>query len=81
MSKVIAVVEGSTEQTFVREVLGPWLWDAGRVEFVASPAGKPGKKGGNDVASVAGRLMMQRPPIRILPFYLACRNIFSTNAR
>ena len=52
MSKVIAVVEGPTEQTFVREVLGPWLWDAGRVEFVASPAGKPGKKGGNVYAKV-----------------------------
>jgi hypothetical protein len=47
MSKVIAVVEGPTEQTFVREVLGPWLWDDGRVEFATSPAGKPGKKGGN----------------------------------
>jgi hypothetical protein len=53
MSRVIAVVEGLTEQTFVREVLGPWLWDAGRVEFVASPAGKPGKKGGNVYAKVS----------------------------
>jgi hypothetical protein len=52
MSKVIAVVEGSTEPTFVREVLGPWLWDAGRVELVASPAGKPGHKGGNVYAKV-----------------------------
>ncbi|MFO0916097.1 MAG: DUF4276 family protein [Pirellulales bacterium] len=48
MSKVIAVVEGLTEQTFVREVLAPWLWDNCRVELVASPAGKPGKKGGNN---------------------------------
>lgn len=47
MSKVIAVVEGSTEQTFVRDVLAPWLWDKSRVELVASAAGKPGKKGGN----------------------------------
>lgn len=44
----IAVVEGPTEQTFVREVLGPWLWSNSRVELVASPAGKPGKKGGNN---------------------------------
>ena len=48
MSKVIAVVEGSTEQTFVREVLAPWLWNNNRVELVASLAGKPGKKGGNN---------------------------------
>ena len=48
MSKAIAVVEGLTEQTFVREVLAPWLWTQSRVELVASPAGKPGKKGGNN---------------------------------
>jgi len=48
MSKVIAVVEGPTEQTFIREVLAPWLWNISRVELVASPAGKPGKKGGNN---------------------------------
>ena len=52
MSRVIAVVEGFTEQSFVREVLGPWLWDGFRVELVASPAGKPGKKGGNNYAKV-----------------------------
>jgi hypothetical protein len=52
MSKVIAVVEGATEQTFVREVLAPWLWDKYRVELVASAAGKPGKKGGNSYGKV-----------------------------
>jgi hypothetical protein len=52
MSKVIAVVEGSTEQSFVREVLAPWLWNSSRVELVASPAGKPGKKGGNNYEKV-----------------------------
>ncbi|HEY5314893.1 MAG TPA: DUF4276 family protein [Pirellulales bacterium] len=52
MSKVIAVVEGSTEQTFVREVLAPWLWNGSQVELVASPAGKPGKNGGNSYARV-----------------------------
>jgi len=52
MSKVIAVVEGSTEQTFVREVLAPWLWNASRIELVASAAGKPGKKGGNSYGRV-----------------------------
>lgn len=52
MSKVIAVVEGPTEQTFVREVLAPWLWNNSRVELVASPAGKPGKKGGNSYGKV-----------------------------
>lgn len=52
MSRVIAVVEGSTEQTFIRDVLAPWLWDASRVELVASAAGKPGKKGGNNYAKV-----------------------------
>lgn len=48
MSKVIAVVEGPTEQTFIREVLAPWLWNHCRVQLMASPAGKPGKKGGNN---------------------------------
>jgi hypothetical protein len=52
MSRVIAVVEGQTEQTFVREVLAPWLWDRRGVELVASPAGKPGKKGGNSYGKV-----------------------------
>ena len=52
MSRVMAVVEGQTEQVFVRDVLAPWLWDASGVEFVASPAGVPGKKGGNVYAKV-----------------------------
>jgi hypothetical protein len=52
MSKVIAVVEGVTEQTFIREVLGPWIWNTSRIELVASAAGKPGKKGGNSYAKV-----------------------------
>lgn len=57
MSKIIAVVEGITEQSFVREVLAPWLWDKGRVELVASPAGKPGKKGGNSYGKVKSDLI------------------------
>lgn len=52
MSKVIAVVEGSTEQNFVRDVLAPWPWDNSGVEIVASAAGKPGKKGGNTYGKV-----------------------------
>jgi len=52
MSRVIAVVEGPTEQTFIRDVLAPWLWENSRVELVASAAGKPGKKGGNNYAKV-----------------------------
>lgn len=57
MSKIIAVVEGSTEQTFVREVLAPWLWRKSQVELVASTAGKPGKKGGNVYERVKGDLI------------------------
>lgn len=52
MSNVIAVVEGSTEQTFVREVLAPWLWAVSRVEIVATLAGSPNKKGGNNYEKV-----------------------------
>jgi hypothetical protein len=44
-SRVIAVVEGQTEQTFVREVLAPWL--AERTVFLSPRlVGKPGHKGG-----------------------------------
>jgi Domain of unknown function (DUF4276) len=52
VSKVIAVVEGVTEQTFIRDVLSPWLWDKSRIELVASAAGKPGKKGGNNYPKI-----------------------------
>ncbi|HUY33592.1 MAG TPA: DUF4276 family protein [Pirellulales bacterium] len=43
--RVIAVVEGQTEQTFIREVLAPWLEGRG---IYLSPrlVGKPGHKGG-----------------------------------
>ena len=52
MNRAIAVVEGPTEQTFVRDVLAPWLRQSSRVELVASAAGKPGKKGGNSYGKV-----------------------------
>ncbi len=45
MNRVIAVVEGQTERTFVREVLGPWLGWKG-VTMSARLVGKPGHKGG-----------------------------------
>lgn len=45
MSRVLAVVEGQTEQTFVRQVLAPWLGERG-VFLSARLVGKPGKKGG-----------------------------------
>lgn len=45
MNRVLVVVEGSTEQTFVRNVLAPYLAAAG---VMVSPRilGRPGKKGG-----------------------------------
>ncbi len=46
MSEVFAVVEGPTEQTFVREALAPWLGHH-NVFLKASIVGKPGHKGGN----------------------------------
>lgn len=45
MSRVIAVVEGQTEQGFVRDVLGPYLSVKG-VYLTARLVGKPGHKGG-----------------------------------
>ena len=45
MSRAIAVVEGQTEQTFVREVLAPWLGDRG-VFLSSRLVGRPGHKGG-----------------------------------
>ena len=58
MSRVIAVVEGQTEQTFVRDVLAPWLGWRG-VMLSARLVGKPGHKGGgsfhrarNDIISL-----------------------------
>ena len=45
MSRVLALVEGRTEQTFVRAVLAPDLGLKG-VFLSASVAGKPGHKGG-----------------------------------
>src|ERR1700680_1523762 len=43
--RVMAVVEGQTEQTFVREVLAPWLGARG-VFLSPRLVGKPGHKGG-----------------------------------
>ncbi len=45
MSRVVAVVEGQTEQDFVRNVLAPWLGARG-VFLTARLVGKPGQKGG-----------------------------------
>jgi hypothetical protein len=45
MKRVIAVVEGQTEATFVREVLAPHL-GASSIAFTARVVGKPGHKGG-----------------------------------
>jgi hypothetical protein len=45
MNRVLAVVEGQTEQTFVREVLAPVLAVCG-VYLTARLVGKPGHKGG-----------------------------------
>lgn len=52
MSNIMAVVEGVTEQTFIRDVLSPWLWEQSQIVIVASTAGKPGKKGGNSFGKV-----------------------------
>ena len=45
MSRVIAVVEGQTEQDFVRDLLSPWLAAKG-VYIFPRLVGKPGHKGG-----------------------------------
>ncbi|MDX2036625.1 MAG: DUF4276 family protein [Isosphaeraceae bacterium] len=45
MNRVIAVVEGPTEATFVKDVLAPWIVAHG-VSLSARIVGKPGKKGG-----------------------------------
>jgi len=45
MSRVLALVEGRTEQTFVRQVLAPHLGGRG-VYLSARLVGKPGHKGG-----------------------------------
>jgi hypothetical protein len=46
MSRVIAVVEGYTEEDFVREVLAPFLGSK-NVYMTARLVGKPGHKGGD----------------------------------
>ncbi len=46
MSRVIAVVEGQTEQGFVREILAPFLSQK-NVYMTAQLVGKPGHKGGD----------------------------------
>lgn len=45
MNRVIAVVEGRTEQTFIRDVLAPVVSGKG-VSLTARLVGKPGHKGG-----------------------------------
>ena len=44
--EVFVVVEGQTEQTFVRDVLAPWMADK-RIYMHAALIGKPGHKGGD----------------------------------
>lgn len=59
MSRVVAIVEGQTERTFVRDVLAPWLGWKG-VLLTARLIGRPGHKGGigdfgrakNEIASL-----------------------------
>jgi len=45
MSRVLALVEGPTEQTFIKQVLAPALHHRG-VYLTATAIGKPGHKGG-----------------------------------
>jgi hypothetical protein len=45
IKRVFVLVEGRTEELFVREVLGPWL-DARGVLITAHQMGKPGHRGG-----------------------------------
>ena len=54
MSRVIVVVEGQTEQSFVRQVLAPYLALKG-VFVDARLVGKPGRKGGVGAYSRARR--------------------------
>ena len=57
MSRVLALVEGRTEQTFVREVLAPGLSSKG-VFLSATMIGKSGHKGGVRVWASARRDIM-----------------------
>ena len=62
--EVVVVVEGQTEQTFIREVLAPEM--AGKGVFLyAMLIGKSGHKGGNirfeRARNDVGRLLKQRP--------------------
>lgn len=43
---VMAIVEGSTEQTFIKKVLAPYLSQKG-IDIVATQISKPGQKGGD----------------------------------
>jgi hypothetical protein len=45
MNRAVALVEGQTEQGFIRDVLAPWLAARG-VYMTARLVGKPGHKGG-----------------------------------
>ena len=45
IQRVVALVEGRTEELFVREVLGPWL-DARGIVITAHQMGRPGHRGG-----------------------------------
>jgi len=64
MSSVNIVVEGQTEQTFVREVLAPYLAPCG-VYALPVLIGRPGHKGGAVQFDRANRdilsLLKQRP--------------------
>jgi hypothetical protein len=60
---VYIVVEGQTEQTFVREVLAPWMANR-EIFLIPTLIGKPGHKGGDIRFARAkediGRLLRQR---------------------
>lgn len=57
MNRVLALVEGQTERTFVRDVLTPGLASAG-VFVSARLIGKPGHKGGVRAWSAARRELL-----------------------
>jgi len=66
--EVYIVVEGKTEQTFVRDILAPYLAPKG-IYLTAMQIGKPGHKGGNitfgRVQKDIDKLLQQRPDIYI----------------
>ena len=66
--EVVAIVEGTTEQIFVKSVLAPYLGRSG-VSLRATILGKPGQKGGDVRFVRAGRdirrHLLQRSDTRV----------------